>query len=265
MSELSNNTCKICSYETTRIFNAQILGKYAVDYFRCPKCAFAQTEKPYWLAEAYESPINDTDTGIMIRNQRFSKVATGIIVLFFNRKEKFLDYAGGYGVFTRIMRDIGFDYYWDDPYTKNLMAKGFEKERGVKYHLATTFESFEHFADPMAEIKKITAICDNILFSTERMPNPMPDPKTWWYYGLEHGQHIAFYSVTTFKYIAEQLGMHYYNLDNVHILSKKKIGVLGRLFFSFKYAKHLTYVFGALFSVFFKSKTMEDMYHLRKN
>ncbi len=42
--------------------------------------------------------------------------------------DPFLDYAGGYGVFTRLMRDIGFDFYWHDPYTQNLFANGFEKD-----------------------------------------------------------------------------------------------------------------------------------------
>src|SRR5690606_10191648 len=124
----------------------------------------------------------------------------------------FLDYAGGYGIFTRIMRDIGFDFYWDDPYTENLLSKGFQKQEADKYEALTTFESFEHFEDPLAEIAKIADISENIIFSTALVPKPLPAPTDWWYYAFEHGQHIAFYSTKTFEVIAERFNLHYYNI-----------------------------------------------------
>src|SRR5690606_16471461 len=137
-----------------------ILNKYTVRYYQCPNCEFVQTESPHWLKEAYDSPMNFTDTGIMVRNQRFSRITASLLVLFFDTKAKFLDFAGGYGVFSRIMRDFGFDFYWDDPYTKNLLSRGFERNADENYQVVTTFESFEHFLDPMAEILKITAISE---------------------------------------------------------------------------------------------------------
>ncbi|MFT3794532.1 hypothetical protein [Flavobacterium sp.] len=131
--------CKICGSETTKIFNTQVLYKYAVDYYQCPNCDFGQTEKPYWLDEAYVSSMNLSDTGVMLRCERMSKITTSLICLFFNSKGKFLDYAGGYGVFTRTMRDIGFDFYWDDPYTKNVIARGFDGKLDERYEMVTTF------------------------------------------------------------------------------------------------------------------------------
>ena len=122
------NNCKICTSETVKVFNTKILNKYYVDYFQCSFCNFVQTEKPYWLEESYQNPMNLTDTGIMLRNERSARIVTSVIFLFFNKSFKFLDYAGGYGVFTRIMRDKGFDFYWDDPYTKNVLSRGFEKK-----------------------------------------------------------------------------------------------------------------------------------------
>ena len=176
--------CKICGNDTLRAFSAEIMKKYTVNYFQCPNCEFVQTENPYWLKEAYESPMNFTDTGIMVRNQRFSKVTASLLILFFDKKAKFLDFAGGYGVFTRIMRDMGFDFYWDDPYTKNLLARGFEKSDGEIYQVVTTFESFEHYENPLEEIGKITAISENIIFSTEPVAFPFPE-KDWWYYAFD--------------------------------------------------------------------------------
>ena len=239
-----------------------ILNKYTVEYLKCPYCGFVQTETPYWLEEAYKSPINYTDTGIMIRNQRFSRVVTSLLIMIFNKRVKCLDYAGGYGLFTRIMRDIGFDFYWDDPYTENLTAKGFEKVEGTKYDVVTTFESFEHFENPLMEAQKIRQYSDTIIFSTQLVPNPMPKPTDWWYYGLEHGQHVALYSKKSFEVMANKLRLKYYNIDNLHLFTNRRIGILVTLL-KFKYSKHLLYIASYLITPFLRSKTMQDMYALR--
>jgi Methyltransferase domain len=258
-----NNNCKICNSKTLNIFNTKILNKYNVDYYQCSQCDFVQTEQPYWLEEAYNNPMNYTDTGIICRNQRSSKIITSILFLFFNRNKKFLDYAGGYGVFTRIMRDIGFDFYWIDPYTKNLLSRGFEQKDSDNYHLVTTFESFEHFENPIEEIEKILKLSKNVIFSTELIPKTLPNPQDWWYYGREHGQHISIYSKKSLDIIAKKSHVIYYNLGNLHFFSKNKIGVLGTVFLKFKYAKHFLYLMFFLFSFFIKSKTFSDMNDLK--
>ena len=104
-------TCKICSKENKVIFSGEILKKYKVDYFYCDTCKFLQTEEPYWLNEAYKYPINIYDTGYMFRNIYYSKRLTILLSVMFSKNGSFLDYAGGYGVFVRLMRDNGFDFY----------------------------------------------------------------------------------------------------------------------------------------------------------
>jgi hypothetical protein len=251
--------CKICQSSSQKIFTAKILYKYDVDYYQCTHCGFGQTEKPYWLEEAYLSSMNLSDTGVMYRCERMSKITTSLLFLFFKTKGKFLDYAGGFGVFTRQMRDIGFDFYWQDPYTKNEIARGFEGSLDQKYDVVTTFESFEHFDNTLQEIEKIVKLTDTIILTTDLIPRPAPAHSNWWYYASEHGQHISFYSQDSFKVIAKKFEMNYYNAMNVHVLTKKKIGVLGTLFFKFKYAKHLLYLGYFIFNLFIKSKSLEDM------
>ncbi|MBS1952288.1 MAG: class I SAM-dependent methyltransferase [Bacteroidetes bacterium] len=252
-------TCKICSTESSFLFKTNVLNTYNVSYFKCSACGFIQTEKPYWLEEAYKNPINISDTGIVLRNQRLSRIVTSLIVLLFNRKEKILDYAGGFGLFTRMMRDIGFDFYWSDPYTKNEMARGFEVEPGRKYHLTTTFESFEHFENPRKELETILQFSENIILSTELVPSPVPAAADWWYYGTEHGQHIALYTKKAFEELARQFGLHYYNLDNVHILTKKPVSVFQRTVLKLPYVKYLLYLTSFFITPFLHSKTFDDM------
>jgi Zn ribbon nucleic-acid-binding protein len=251
--------CKICNQESKKIFNAKVLYKHNVSYFQCVNCGFAQTETPFWLNEAYESSMNISDTGVMFRSERLSKITTSLICLFFNKKGIFLDYAGGLGVFTRQMRDIGFDYYWNDPFTKNELARGFEGGLNQKYEAVTTFESFEHFENHLEELEKILKLTDTIILTTDLISNPAPAHSKWWYYGSEHGQHIAFHSIKSFKTMAKLYNLNYHNAMNVHILTKKKIGFFGTQFLKFKYAKHCLYLGCFLFSPFLKSKAIDDM------
>lgn len=215
--------CKICNTLVDLAFTSKVLNKYDVKYYKCKSCEGLFTEDAYWIEEAYSRAINISDTGLVQRNIYFSKILSVFIYLNFNRNGMFLDYAGGYGLFTRLMRDIGFDFYWHDPYTKNLLASGFEYKTESKYDLITAFEVFEHLANPLEEISKMLQITDSIAFSTEVIPEDIPHPSEWWYYGFNHGQHLFLYSEKTLVTIAQHFKLHYYRLSGIHILTKKKI------------------------------------------
>lgn len=216
--------CKICSNETYSIFSAKILNKYDIKYYYCDYCGFLQTEEPYWLKEAYGSPISIIDTGVISRNIGSSKKTAVVLYFLFKKFSNFLDFGGGYGIFTRLMRDIGFDFYWYDPHSINLFARGFEtRSKNYKYELITAFEVFEHFTEPTKEIKSMLQFSGNILFSTQLLPSTLPKPKEWWYYALESGQHISFYSYRTLKYIAQKYKMNLCsNGRNYHLFTKNR-------------------------------------------
>jgi hypothetical protein len=254
-----------------KVQNAIILNKYNVDYFQCQKCYFLCTEKPYWLEEAYKESINITDTGLIGRNINLSKVVSILCYFLFNDK-KYLDFGGGYGILTRILRDVGFDFYWHDPYTRNLFAKGFEYnlENRERLEAVTSFETFEHFPDPVNEINKIVNISDNVIFTTELYNHKnVPDTEEWWYYSLEHGQHISFYSLETLKFIAKKYNMNLYsNKRDIHLLSKKRSKIKIYLIFIlfnnsafFRLSKEVVYIYIKFVK---KSKTLNDMFFLKK-
>lgn len=217
--------CRICLNESGKIFKAKVLNKYDADYYFCKNCNFLFAGDPFWLNEAYQKPINISDTGIMNRNIHYSKIVSVLLYFFFGKNAKYLDYAGGYGIFTRLMRDIGFDFYWQDPYCENLLARGFEYDESMKtgIQLVTAFEVFEHLVNPLYEIKKMFDISENIIFSTILLPEPIPKPENWWYYGLEHGQHVAFYSEKTLRFIAEKFKVNYYKINNLHLYLPEKL------------------------------------------
>lgn len=252
--------CKICNNSVQSIFYAKILNKYDTRYFLCASCGFLYVENPYWLDEAYNRPINITDTGIIDRNCHLSKLTSVMLYYFFDRNGKYLDYAGGYGIFTRLMRDKGFDFLWSDLYTTNLFARGFEYADTDNIELITSFESFEHFVDPVEEIQKMLKISQSILFTTELLPAPLPKPGDWYYYGLEHGQHISFYTEKTLQFIADKYNLNLYsNHHYFHLLTPKKINERS---FSFLLKHHKNYFICKPIRKNMKSRTIDDLDYL---
>ena len=252
--------CRLCNTQAQPTFSAKILKKYTITYYHCHTCGLLQTEDPYWLKESYLESINRSDTGILARNIENSKIVASVIFFFFNKNAKFLDFAGGFGIFTRLMRDIGFDFLWSDPYTDNLVARGFEYSGNSEIELLTCFECFEHLVNPLEDIEKMLSISQNIFFTTSLLPTPVPKPEQWWYYGLEHGQHVAIYSLDTLQFISRKYGLFLYSFSNFHLLTKKKIS---SSFFKLVVIFHDIF-FYSLIKWHQKSRTFSDMNYLIK-
>ena len=67
-------------------------------------------------------------------------------------------------------------------------------------------------------------LSDNIFFSTEVQPSKNITPNNWWYVMPETGQHVALYSITSLKNLAERHNLNFYtNGKNLHLFTKKKI------------------------------------------
>ncbi|MDE5120028.1 MAG: class I SAM-dependent methyltransferase, partial [Trichodesmium sp. St19_bin1] len=224
--QLQNVHCKVCGSISCKFDNAKVLNKYNVKYFQCSNCGFVQTENPYWLAEDYKEAIASSDVGPVSRNQNFSLITENLILNFFNTNGKFLDYGCGYGLFVRMMRDLGLDFYGYDKYCQNIFYQGWEGEinKQQKYEIITAFEVFEHFINPLAEIENILQHTRNILFSTQLLPSNNPRPKDWWYYALEEGKHISIYTKKALSVIAQKFKLNLYSDgESLHLLTEKRL------------------------------------------
>ena len=218
--------CKICASDSHKIFEKTILQKYNTAYYQCSNCSFVQTDEPHWLKEAYESAITSLDIGLAGRNITLRGEIKEIIDSCFPETSIYLDYAGGYGMFVRLMRDIGYDFFRQDDYCENIFANYFDIKdiKTSKFDIVTAFEVLEHFNNPLEEIAKVFEYADTVIFSTELLPKSSSKIENWWYITEETGQHIAFYSDKAMQLIAKKFNKNYYRRNhNIHVFTSKTL------------------------------------------
>jgi hypothetical protein len=199
------HSCSLCGAEAEWCTRQRLLGRHDVDYFQCRRCELLQTESPYWLDEAYAQAMSQLDTGAVLRNQDSSRIATLLaLVLHVSPAAPCLDYGGGHGVFARMMRDVGLDFHWYDKHAENLFARGFEGDFRQHYTLVTAFEVLEHLADVRAELEQLFAPRHDFVFVATLLH--AGHQAGWWYYMLESGQHVSFFSRRTMELVGEMFG-----------------------------------------------------------
>lgn len=250
--------CLICGNKTIMFSEAQILRKYRVKYYQCTNCSFVQTEKPYWLTEAYSKAITDQDIGMVGRNINLANFTSVVISFLLKKGSKYLDFGGGYGLFVRLMRNNGYDYYRYDKYCENLFAKGFDINDATtqNFDLVTAFEVLEHLEDPLHEIRKMLRLSKNLLFSTAILPDSNPRPGEWWYYGAEHGQHLSIFSMKSLQELANTFNLYLYsNKKGLHLFSDAKIST--HLFELFSHNRCYTILGG----ICKRKSLLEEDYH----
>lgn len=263
----TNVKCIVCNSDTELLFTDLIIGKYNVGYNYCSNCKCLFTEKPYWIDEAYEDSILRTDTGIMVRNLQISNEIMIILRKFHNSEINVVDYGGGYGILTRILRDRGVNAFWSDKFSVNLLVRGFEYGEELKADVFLAFEVVEHLVSPFEVIKEIMGKTDCFIFSTTVMPRlDFKSNKDWWYFAPEAGQHIFFSTKETFVRIAEMIGCRYVNIGGYHILFRGKL--FRGLNLGTKFLILSSRVFDRLKTVIFqgrrfKSKTWSDHLYMK--
>jgi len=216
-----NQQCRICGQPVKPVFSKRIMDRYDIAYLACEHCRHIQTEKPYWLEDAYKSALSDSDTGQIWRNERNRDIVCAVTHRFFTTPPKVLEYAGGYGLLTRMLRDSGMECRWYDKYAENIFARHFEDDGTQQYDLVLAFEALEHFEDPMRELENIFQRGGSLLFSEELLPDLCP--VQWWYLCTEHGQHVNFYSRETLQYIADHFHKNLYVYGDVGLMTPLEI------------------------------------------
>ena len=219
----TQKTCPVCSGQATAFdvvdFNKsceELRGKFvtlsgrSIYYFQCHSCQFtfapefASWSEQDFAREIYSDHYIEHDPDYLERRpqQNFQLIEN----LFGAKKAaiRHLDYGGGNGSLSALLKSSGWDSKTYDPYSS-------EKDtfEGLgKFNLITAFEVFEHAPNPnelMRQLIELKADDALILFSTLTSDgNIKPHQRlTWWYASPRNG-HISLYSKKSLTILASR-------------------------------------------------------------
>lgn len=217
--------CRICGEAARPFASKLILGKHQVAYFKCPACGQVQTEEPHWLEEAYRRPASKIDVGMADRCVSTAQTTVALARrLGIGPEEPCLDWGGGTGLFVRLCRDYGMNFFYSDPYAVNVFASGFELDAGnppSHWACVTAFEVAEHLPDPLKNFGELFKLSPrHILFSTVLYSGQAAD---WWYF-TDNGQHVAFYNRRSLEIVGHHYGYQLASNDcDLHLFSRERV------------------------------------------
>lgn len=207
--------CLICDIASSPFATATVLHKYTAQYNRCPNCGLVFCVDPHWLPEAYKVSVNEADPW---RDAR-AEVNERILHTVFQRNNispeaSCLDYGCGYGELVVRMRKLGYNFSGYDKYTAQTKLE-------ENYDVVTCIEVIEHLTDPSYEFDVLAELSNILIVSTETISFESPPiPPNWWYYAVEWGQHITFYTGKALDILAKRHDMVVRSFGSHHLFTK---------------------------------------------
>lgn len=209
--------CLICNQATKPLNDTQ----FDHLYHRCEACGFIYMDPAHHVSFEEERAEYNThensidDPGYIAYLERFLEPAVDPFV----QEGRALDFGCGPGpVLAELLIRRGFDTSVYD-----LHFYPDQKVLDDRYHLITSTEVFEHFVDPMGEIEKIVGLLEpgGVLAIMTSFP-PHDQAFLNWRYRRE-ATHIAFYTLDSFRVMAEAFGLDVLFTNNKNIVTFRRV------------------------------------------
>ncbi len=196
-------------------------GAGTVGYWLCGQCGFCfAPEIAGWTLEEFASRIYNDDyvrydpDSAELRPTENAKLLDRL----FGRDKaaiRHLDYGGGRGLLSKLLREAGWDSTSYDPF----FDRGHAPEELGRFGLVTAFEVFEHVPDVnrlMDEISGLLADEGLVFFSTLVSDGHIGAgrPLDWWYAAPRNG-HIALHSRLSLTALGAKRGFRFGSLSEV--------------------------------------------------
>ena len=199
-----------------------------VTYFLCRQCGFCfAPEFAKWRPEDFADKIYNIDYAQVdpdYYEARPREHAAMLISMFGERARgvRHLDYGGGLGLLSEMLRDSGWQSSSYDPFGDGAGRAQISQD----FDLITAFEVFEHVPDVrrlVADIASLLAPEGLVLFSTLISDGrlKMGSRIDWWYASPRNG-HVSLFSKDSLATLGASEGFTYGSFtENVHAFWKK--------------------------------------------
>jgi hypothetical protein len=199
--------CRLCGARANFWNGKRLLNRYDVSYYLCSQCGSLETEHPYWLDVAYDVAGVGDDVGAAQRTiDLVLKTSALLDRIGVPADAESIDFGGGLGLFTRMMRDRGFNFLSYDLYAQPFFSDRYSLSSlaGRSPAVLTAFEVLEHFTDPAHDLKQLFESRPALLIATTELFTGQD--LSWAYLAPGTGQHVFFYSPHALTVIARQFG-----------------------------------------------------------
>lgn len=191
------------------------LAGVPVYYALCERCGFCFAPELYrWTLDEFSERIYNDDYVLVdpdYLDVRPSINADHLRKLIGSRSSaiRHLDYGGGHGLLSDLLRDSGWDSSSYDPFVDRTITV---KDLG-RFDLITAYEVFEHVPDVRRLVLELAdLLCDDgvLLFSTIVSDDNIAPHKrlTWWYAAPRNG-HISLHSRNSLGILAQRAGLNF--------------------------------------------------------
>ncbi len=184
-----------------------MLKRYEVNYYLCSGCGSLETETPYWLDEAYNVSAIGDDLGAGQRTIDLMLRTSALLDrIALPAGAECIDFGGGIGLFTRLMRDRGFNFFCFDRYAKPFFSDRYSLTTMAARspEVVTAFEVMEHFPDPAQDLQQLFEMRPAFIVATTELFTGQD--ASWPYLAEGTGQHVFFYSPKALAGIAGRFG-----------------------------------------------------------
>jgi hypothetical protein len=205
VSEAKWAPCRLCGARAHFWNTKRLLNRYDVSYYLCSQCGSLETEQPYWLEVAYDVTGLGDDVGAAQRTiDMVLKTSALLDRIGLPADAECIDFGGGLGLFTRLMRDRGINFFSYDLYAQPFFSDrhGLTSLAGRSPAVMTAFEVVEHFTDPADDLGQLFESRPALVIATTELFTGQD--LSWPYFAEGTGQHIFFYSRRALTEIAKR-------------------------------------------------------------
>jgi SAM-dependent methyltransferase len=200
----------------------------AVYYYRCAQCGFCHAPALCeWTLEEFAARIYNDDYVLVDPDyvELRPRINADALVKSLGQDAavRHLDYGGGHGLLSDMLRDAGWDSRSYDPF----VDRGVDVDSLGVYDLVTAYEVFEHVPDVQALMRCLSRLVRQdglLIFSTLVSDGEIQPGKrlTWWYAAPRNG-HISLFTRESLARLADTHGFRFGSFSpDLHVFWRVK-------------------------------------------